>query len=132
MAEISLEARSNKIEVVRPHTRSLLKIVRIGGYVTKVEGGRKDNTHESHMRIYLNPETQRDNITQLNFYGTSPVRSGDKIAAGIILDEEVRTGGKAGEAFYVEIIDQRGNYLRRDFMNNCGTGWFNRDLGLQD
>ena len=121
MAEVSLEALAQEIEV----EGKTLKIARIEGYVTRAEGGRKDFSHRNHLRIYLNPETQKDKIIRLDFYGVSPVRTGDKVRAGIILEEKI-------EAFYVEIIDERGHYLRRDFRDNCGGSWFNRDLGLEN
>ena len=132
MAEISLEALANTIEVLSEGRRETLKIARIEGYVARAEGGIKDYSHKNRLRIYLNPKTQVDEITQLNFYGTSPVRAGDKIGAGIILNEIVKGYGGAAEAFYVEIIDERGNYLRRDFRDNCEGPWFNRDLGLDN
>ncbi len=135
MGKISLEALANKIEILTERGIETLKIVRIEGYVTSAEGGRKDASHRNYLRVYLNPIPPIE-ITQLNFYGTTPVREGDKVRVGIILDEKMspllRKKAEVGEAFYIEIIDERGKYLRRDFRDNCEGPWFNRDLGLEN
>ena len=131
MAKISLEARANKIEVSTGNGKKTLEVVKIEGHVISAER-KADYSYKRCLRIHLDPETQKDGITQLNFYGTSPVRGGDKIRAGIILDETVKEYGGAAEAFYVEITDQRGHHIRRDFRNQDKGGFSNRDLGLED
>ena len=131
MDKISLEARANNIEVSTGNGKKTLKVVNIEGHVRSAEI-KADYSYKRCLHIYLDPETQKEGITQLNFDGTSPIRGGDKIRAGLILNETVKKNGGAAEAFYVEIINQNGHYLRRDFRDRDKGGFSNRDLGLKD
>ena len=130
MSKTNLEARSNEIVVLSGKARQKLKITNIEGQVIKVNNIRGDQ-HRNYLNVHLKPETQKEGI-MLYFYGTSPVRGGDKIRAGIILDEEFSLEReRIGDAFYIEIIDERSHYLRRDFRDECEGPWFERDLGLE-
>ena len=127
---MNLESRALNIEVSGREGKETIKVVKIEGHVESVEG-KIDHYAKKCLRIHLNRETQKDGIAELNFYGTSPVRGGDKIRVGLILNENVIKYNAAGEALYMEIIDERGHYSRRDFGDEYVMHVFNTELGLE-
>ena len=129
--KIDLEALASNIEVLGEKGKEILRVAQIEGYVIKVEG-RKDNSNKKYLHIHLNPKTQRDGIERLNFYGMSPIRGGDKIRAWLILDEKVIKYHAAGKTLFLEIIDERGKYLRRDFSDEYTVHLFDAELSVTE
>jgi len=81
--------------------------------------------YQKFLSISLEPETCIINL--LRFKGTSPVKGGDIIRAGLILGENVEKGC-TGEALYVDILEEDrysgrrvleegGSLARRDFID---------------
>lgn len=108
-----------------------LEIYGIKGDVKSAES-KADASGRKCLRIQLDSETQKEHIGRLNFYGASPVKGGNRVRAGLILTEEVIKHHDIGEAFYIEIIDERGHYIRRDFRDGCEGNSSNLELGLED
>jgi len=73
--------------------------------------------YQKKLHIVLNPKTSTpEKIGLLNFQGTSPVRGGDRIKAGLILDEYFEKHG-VGNILYLDILKQGGFFWRRDFVD---------------
>lgn len=105
----------------------LRKIVEIGGVVSRVYGvnrpikmvssveqmlGGAEMGHQKHLNIHLFPETSTDDVSLINFKGTSPVIGGDCIKAGLIVNPS-----PLEEVIYVGILREDGSYKRIDFMD---------------
>jgi len=106
----SLEEKAVEIEVQGDPQ----KIIKIQGSVESVSGF---NAGQKFLHISLDSKTSTpEKIGLLKFYGESPVRRGDIIRAGLILEEDVKEYG-TGRALYVEIMEKDGSLTRRDFMD---------------
>jgi len=90
------------------------KIVQILGSVESVSGF---NRPQEFLHIVLDPKTSTpEKIGLLKFQGTSPVRGGDRIKVGLILDEYFEKHG-VGNILYLDVLKQNGSFGRRDFMD---------------
>jgi len=72
--------------------------------------------YQKKLHITLDPKTSTENIGLLKFQGTSPVRGGDNIKAGLILDKYSETY-EGGNILYLGILKQDGSLERVDFMD---------------
>ncbi|MBA7598176.1 hypothetical protein ES703_05187 [subsurface metagenome] len=98
----------------------LHKIVQILGSVESVSGFNKDQKF-----LDINLKTIKNYVGLLKFYGTSPVRGGDIIKAGLVLNVYYgkrwqRTYSKkdgSGSLLYLGILKQDGSFGRIDFMD---------------
>ena len=72
--------------------------------------------YQKELHIALDEEISTYGIGLLKFRGTSPVRRGDNITAGLILGENVEELG-VGEALYVSIWGDDEFLIRRDYMD---------------
>ncbi len=72
--------------------------------------------YQKKLHIALDSETSTYGIGLLKFMGTSPVRRGDNITAGLILGENVEKSGE-GEALYVSMWGDDEFLIRRDYMD---------------
>ena len=123
---MNLEDRALNIEVYGRGGGEILQVTKIEGHVTSVRGMLDPSNNKKYLRIHLDSDTQKDDVIELNFCGESPVKGGDKIRAGLILGES------SIDALYLELLDERGHYLRRDFSDEYTTHISPRDLGLED
>jgi len=129
----NLEEKAVEIEI----DKNLIKVVSVEGSVKSVSGFNKPikispitpstsfgksirsylTGHQKRLQIALYPETSTpEKIGLLKFKGTSPVRKGDLIKAGLILGEDVEKYG-TGDALYIDIFEKDGSLVRRDFMD---------------
>ena len=93
------------------------KVVCINGIVSSVTG--RCDTVRNYTRalsIGLNGWAKEQGVVLLEFRGTSPVRKGDIIRAGLVLGEDIEKRG-SGEALYIEITDEHGHRARLDFRD---------------
>ncbi len=132
---MSLKDLEKKAIKIRVHG-DLQKIVQIWGSVEFVEGfnepikissitsstitGKTISSYltgyQKKLHIALDPESNPEEIKLLNFKGTSPVRGGDKIKVGLILDEYFERY-RIGNILYLGILKQEGSSERIDYMD---------------
>ena len=72
--------------------------------------------YQKKLHINLDPETSTECIGLLKFKGTSPVKGGDRIKAGLILEEYFKRY-RIGNILYLEVLKQDGCLERRDFID---------------
>lgn len=95
------------------------KIVQILGSVKSVSGFNKDLEflYSNQKVLYINLKTIKNYVRLLKFYGTSPVRGGDIIKAGLILNAYSEKDG-SGYLLYLGILKQDGSFGRIDYMDD--------------
>jgi len=129
----NLEEKAVEIEVEKG---VLKKIVKIEGSVDRVSGfnepiGISPTTplttigqpiksyitgYQKKLQIVLDSKTSTHKISLLKFQGTSPVRDGDRIKAGLILDEYFERH-QIGNILYLGMLKQDGSFGRIDYMD---------------
>jgi hypothetical protein len=119
---MSLKDLEEKAVEIRLHG-DIQKIVETKGSVIRVSGFNKEDQKRLHIVLDSRTSTP-EKIELLKFYGESPVRGGDTISAGLILDQYSEKGGR-GYILYLEILKQDGSLERIDFM-------YNYDPSLED
>ena len=96
------------------------KPIEISPTTTKTIIGKPIPSHitgyQKELNIVLNPMTSTNKTVLIKFKGTSPVREGDRIEAGLILDKDFKKY-KVGEIIYLGILNQDGFPGRRDFID---------------
>ena len=127
-----LEEKAVEIEI----NKNLTKVVSVEGSVKSVSGFNKPikispvtpstsfgkpipsylTGHQKRLQIALDSKTSTYKIGLLKFKGTSPIRKGDHIKAGLILGEEIEKYS-TGDALYIDIFEKDGSLVRRDFMD---------------
>ena len=118
----NLEEKAVEIEI----NETLTKVVSVEGSVESVSGFNEpiilkiDHTtivgYQKKLHINLDPETSTECIGLLKFKGTSPVKGGDRIKAGLILEEYFKRY-RIGNILYLEVLKQDGCLERRDFID---------------
>jgi hypothetical protein len=116
----SLEEKAVEIEI----DKNLIKVVSIECSVESVSGYNKpieinimsDTIYQKKLHITLDPKTSTEDIGLLKFQGTSPVRGGDNIKAGLILDKYSEKY-EGGNILYLGILKQDGSFGRIDYMD---------------
>jgi len=126
----TLEEKAVEIEV----QGDIKKVVEIKGLVDCVKGSsepifippriaiRPRSTYltgyKRNLHITLDPKSSGYNIRSIKFEGTSSVKGGDMIKAGLILEENRESYEGLG-VLYIEILDN-DFFVRRDLMDGCG------------
>jgi len=128
----NLEEKAIEIEI----NKDLTKVVPVEGSVEFVEGfnepikissitsstitGKTISSYltgyQKELHIALDPESNPEEIKLLKFKGTSPVRGGDRIKVGLILDEYFERY-KIANILYLGILKQDGSSERIDYMD---------------
>lgn len=130
MSSKDLEKKAVEIEI----NKNLIKVVSVEGSVKSVSGfnkpieikistgsiGEAPNSHitgyQKKLNIILDPNTSTEDIELLKFQGTSSVKGGDRIKAGLILDDYFKRRG-IGTILYVGILKQDGSFGRIDYID---------------
>ena len=88
----------------------LQKIVQISGSVESISGYNKENQKFLHIKL----KTRNPYVGLLKFQGTSPVRGGDIIKAGLSLGSYSEESG-SGYILYLGILKKDGSFGRIDY-----------------
>ena len=127
-----LEEKAVEIEI----NKTLTKVVSVEGSVEFVEGfnepveissitsstitGKTISSYltgyQKKLHIALDPESNPKEIELLKFKGTSPVREGDTIKAGLILDEYSKRY-RIGNILYLGLLKKDGSFGRVDYAD---------------
>ena len=102
----------SEIEGVVKDVYGFNELIKIKPKGHEIFAGPPPSYYQRHLSISLDSETSTHHIPQIKFIGTSPVRGGDRIRAGLIVDSAFPK-----EAIYVGILKEDDSYERIDFMN---------------
>ena len=117
-----LEEKAVEIEV----NEDLQKIVQIVGSVESVSGFNERGFLHINSDFKISPIGK----IRLKFKGTSPVRGGDRIKAGLILSQYFEEEGE-GDLLYLGILKQDGSFGRIDYADDYNVlPWAIKELGL--
>ena len=84
--------------------------------IKQILGGSDTIGYQKKLQIVLDSKTSTHKISLLKFKGTSPVRDGDRIKAGLILDEYFERH-RIGNILYLGMLKQDGSFGRIDYMD---------------